>query len=401
MNIRRIIIPAMAAAIALAGCASTSTGGGAEDAGSGPDAGAGSSVAGEPSASTGSPSEDGQASGDAAPETITITDHTGEEITIPADIQRVVVDEIPIASTLLAYHHGSAPYLVGMPGSYVEDLRHTIVAEMAPEMLDVQTGYDSNGQLNIETLLAMNPDVVFYNANNTEHKTLFEQAGISAVGFSTNGDPTTVYADWLRLLEKVFQEPGKMDETITYGETLTADAQRRSAQIADADRKSALIVFNYSSGTLRVAGDTPFFGYYWLKTANAINAAVGTTQGLAPVNAEQVLAWDPDHVLIGGAGQAGITVEQVLGNQVDGLDLSALRAVKQGRVNSNQLGVRSWFTPNPDAPVIANWIGSVIYPDQFGDVDLTAMAQDYYQKVYGYELSAEQAAELLRGDTTA
>lgn len=330
-------------------------------------------------------------------ETVSITDHTGNEVEIPTDIERVAVDEIPIASTYLAYHDGAAPYMVGMSQSVVTALEDTVVADMAPELLDVETGYYADGELNVESLLDLDPDVVFYNANNTEHGEQFAAAGIPAVGFSTQGDPAVVYTEWLNLLEEVFQEPGRMDDKIDYGAELVADAQSRTATVADADRHNAMIIFNYSDGTMRVAGEPPFFGYYWLQTANAENAAVGADQPLTPVTAEQVFEWDPDFVFVGGAGQANLTVDEVIDGTAEGLDLSGLRAAQENNVYSNELGLWSWFTPNPDAPVIANWIGATIYPEQFEDVDLTQMVQDYYQEMYGYELSEQKAEEILRG----
>lgn len=329
--------------------------------------------------------------------TITIVDHTGDEVVIPADISRVAIDEIPLASTYVAYHEGSAPHLIGMSDAVVRSLEDTVVAEIAPEVLEVDTSYYKNGDLNVESLLELEPDVVFYNANNTEHGEMFAAAGIPAVGFSTNGDPTVVYQDWLRLLEDVFQEPGKMDSVIDDGAAMVADAKTRTEGLGAQDRQSVLIIYNYSAGVMRVAGETPFFGYYWLQTVGADNAAIGAQGGLAPVTAEQVLSWDPDVVLVGGAGPAGITPEQLLSNSVDGLDLSGLRAVREGKVYSNDLGMWSWFTPNPDAPLIANWLGQVIYPTEFDDVDLVAQTQAYYRQVYDHELSAAQAHAIYQG----
>ncbi|MCZ4077538.1 ABC transporter substrate-binding protein [Rhodococcus sp. H36-A4] len=335
---------------------------------------------------------DGSAAG-----TVSIVDHTGNEVSIPSDIQRVAFDEIPLASTYVAYQEGSAPHLVGMSDAVVRSLENTVVAQMAPEILDVDTSYYDNGELNVETLLTLEPDVVFYNANNTEHAQMFAAAGIPAVGFSTSGNPTVVYKDWLELLEKVFQEPGKMDSVIARGEQTVADTLSRTSNIAGGAKKDALIVYNYAAGTLRVAGETPFFGYYWLETAGADNAAVGAQGGLAAVTAEQILAWDPDVVLIGGSGPAGITPDQVLSNSVDGLNLSSLRAVQEKKVYSTDLGMWSWFTPNPDAPLVTSWLGKVIYPDEFSDVDLVAETQDYYRQVYGYELSGDQANAIYQG----
>ncbi len=326
-----------------------------------------------------------------APETAagprTVVDHGGNEVILPAEITRVAVDEIPIASTYLAYFHGEAPHLVGMSQGVVSALENTVAAAIAPEILDVDTSYYSNGDLSTETLLTLEPDVVLYNANNAEHREMFEAAGIPAVGFKTSGDPAEVYTEWLRLLEDVFGEPGKMDEVIAYGAEITAAARARNAAIPADERKNVLIVFRYSPGTLMVAGGAPFFGSFWLETANADNAAAETTQGLAPVTAEQVLAWNPDTVLVGGAGQAQITPATIIANAAEGLDLGSLEAARTGEVFSTGLGMWSWFTPNPDAPLIATWIGEAIYPQLQDREALAALTREYYEKLYGYALS--------------
>lgn len=341
-------------------------------------------------ANTTAPSAAPSAGDTATAATRVIVDHTGKEVTIPATIKRVAVDEIPIASTYLAYFKGSAPHLVGMSGAVVSALKGTVAADIAPELLKVDTSYYTDGDLNVESLLQLAPDVVFYNARNTDHAARFAAAGIPHVGFATTGDPATVYADWLRLLEQVFNEPGKMDDLISHGADLVAKARKTNATLPAADRKSVMIVFRYSPGTLTVAGEPEFFGSFWLATANAKNAAVGTTQPLAPVNAEQVITWNPDTILIGGAGQAQLTPKQLLDNSAEGIDLSSLTAVRKGNVYSTGLGMWSWFTPNPDAPVIANWIGAAIYPDLYKPNEIRKMTRDYYALAYGYKLSDKQ-----------
>lgn len=399
-----VLTAALAAALAvtIAGCSTTAspaadsaTGTGASDTttASTSESTAADTSAADSAAAVTAPAESGAA--DASPSTITIVDHTGKEVVIPSHIERVAIDQVPLASTYLAYFDGAAPNLIGMSAATVDSLRGTIVADMAPQIFDVDTSYYDNGDLNVESLLAIHPDVVFYNAQNTKNGEMFAKAGIPAVGFSTEGDPTTLYADWLRLFEQVFQEPGKMDAKLAAGQQLIDGAKARVAKVADADRKSVLMEFAYAQGTMRVAGETPFFGSFWMQAANLANAAVGADGGLAPVSGEQILAWDPDLVLLSGAGSAGMTPEQLMAGTVDGLDLSALRSVKNGDVYSSQLGMWNWFTPNPDAPLIVEWLGKLAYPDLFADVDLAADTKAYYQQMYGFELTDQQVGAIL------
>ena len=76
-----------------------------------------------------------------------------------------------------------------MSAARVKAMSQTIAAEMAPEMMQVDTSYYDKGELNAEALLNLNVDVVFYNAFNKEHGEMFRKAGIPAVGFTTLGNP--------------------------------------------------------------------------------------------------------------------------------------------------------------------------------------------------------------------
>lgn len=133
---------------------------------------------------------------------------------------------------------------------------------------------------------------------------------------------------------------------------------------------------------------------------NFVNVTKESEEGSMPVNLEQILEWDPDVILVTGVGMSSMTAAEILGNQVDGIDLSSLRAVQNGDVYSTQLGMWNWFTPGPDAPVVANWIGKTLYPDKFADVDMVSMTQDYYNEMYKYEVDAERAATIVDPDAS-
>ena len=320
----------------------------------------------------------GSSSSDGTDGTRTITDHADKQVTLPAAITRVAIDQIPIESTYIAYFDGSAPNLVGMSAARVAALKETIAAQIAPEILEVDTSYYDNGELNVESLLALNVDVVLYNANNTEHGQMFDKAGIPAVGFTTTGDPTSTYADWMHLLEDVFNEPGKMTDKISLGTGYVEDAQARAARVAEADRLSALVLMGVGDGKLTVAA--------------------GTEGSALPVDLETVLSWDPDSILVTGKGMSNLTAKDILAGSVDGVDFTQLKAYKNKAVYSTGLGMWNWFTPNPDAPLATYWVGSSLYPDKFTDIDLPALTKDYYSKMYATDLTDEQVKTIINPD---
>ena len=337
-----------------------------------------------------------------AASTRTITDHAGNEVTLPEKVTRVAIDQIPIESTYLAYFDGKAPYLVGMSAARVKAMSQTIAAQMAPEMMQVDTSYYDKGELNAEALLNLNVDVVFYNAFNKEHGEMFRKAGIPAVGFTTLGNPSETYAEWIELLEDVFNEDGHMADKIALGKDLVADARARTAKVPADQKVSTMVLMGAADGQLAVAGGKDgWFTNEWADSLNYTNVTRDTDTSHTPVTFEQVLTWDPQVLLVTGKGMSNMTANTVLTNSVEGVDLSTLSSVKSGRVYSTGLGMWNWFTPNPDSPIVANWIGASLYPEQFSDVDLVSMTKDYYQKMYNFTLTDEQAQRIINPDSAS
>ncbi len=336
---------------------------------------------------------------EAVGETRLVTDHADKQVEIPNEIGAVAFEQIPLVATYVAYFDGEAPNMVAASDHLTNMMDETVLADIAPEALDVDTSFDSDGVLNAETLLNLKPDVAFNNARNEQNRAALEAVGLPVVGFDTLGAPTDIYVRWLRLLEDVYNEPGKNDAKLAYGEELINDAESRAARVPDDEKRSVAVVMQAKPGMLVVAGGQEgWFTESWTDTMNFVSVTSGAQEGAMPVNAEQLLEWDPDVILVTGKGMSSMTAAEILENQVDGIDLSALTAVRNGDVYSTELGMWNWFTPGPDAPVVANWLGSVLYPDRFADVDLVAMTQDYYAQMYGYELSEQRAIKIVDPD---
>lgn len=358
---------------------------------------AGCSTAAQPA--TSAPQTGTQTPAHSAPATRTVTDHSGATVTIPGQINAVAFEQIPLVTTYVAHFDGKAPNIVATSKSLVNMMDKTMLAEIAPEALTVDTSFDNQGTINAETLLTKKPDVVFNNARNQPNRRSLEAVGLPVVGFDTMGAPTETYVKWLRLLEDVYGEPGKNDAKIAYGEKLITDARARVARVPAQQKRTVLVVMRANQGTLTVAGGTKgWFTDKWAETMNFTNVTEASPEGQMQVNAEQLLAWDPDVILVAGRGMSSMTAQEILQNKIEGIDLSSLRAVKQGDVYSTELGMWNWFTPNPDAPVVANWLGAKLYPAQFSDVDLVAMTQEYYQQMYHHTVTAERATTIIDPD---
>lgn len=354
----------------------------------------------ENAGNTESPGEAAEtASGEEQSGTHIVVDHAGNQVEVPDQIDRVVIDQIPILSTYMAYFEGSAPYIVGYCGSFKDTINETVLKNIAPELLESEETVYAQSDLNIEEIMKLEPDIILYNANNAEHAEILKASGIPAVGFATIGaetpaDPLERYEEWLRLLEDVFGEDGKMDSFLESGDEIVADVKARIAAIPEDKRPSSMILYQVSDGVPQVAGQG-VFGYYWLEHLGVQNVA-GDAQGFAKVSFEQIYAWDPEVMFLNGPGLMKLTVQDIMDNTVEGADFSTIQAVENGRVYDTTLGMWNWFTPNPDGPLVLAWLACNAYPEAFADYPLEETIRDYYSEFYGYEITDDELEGMLQ-----
>lgn len=337
--------------------------------------------------------------GNEQPGTHMVVDHGGNQVEVPDKIERIVIDQIPILSTYMAYFEGSAPHIVGYSGSFKETISETALKNIAPELLESSDTVYAQSDLNIEEIIKLKPDVILYNANNKEHAEILASSGIPSVGFATVGadspaDPIERYEQWLKLLEDVFGEKGKMDGFLEAGNKIVEDVETRIENIPEDKRPSAMILFKLIDGVPQVAGKG-VFGDFWLQHLGVKNVAA-EANGFAQVSFEQIYDWNPQVLFLNGPGLLKLGRQDVIDNKVEGVDFSTIQAVMDERVYNTTLGMWNWFTPNPDAPLVLAWLAYNTYPEEFLDYPLETVIREYYQNFYGYEITDEKMKGMLQ-----
>ncbi|MEZ7820797.1 MAG: peptide ABC transporter substrate-binding protein, partial [Patescibacteria group bacterium] len=97
------------------------------------------------------------------PATRIVTDHFERQVEIPSEIERVaIVYLLPLPSVMAVYLGGNVDNLVGMPPDSLNAAENSILARYSPDILNVSTKFYEGGQINMEELLNLNPDVVFF-----------------------------------------------------------------------------------------------------------------------------------------------------------------------------------------------------------------------------------------------
>lgn len=332
--------------------------------------------------SAGAPARPGGASADA----ITVVDGRGKEIALQRPIDRVVTIPMPAAAIFIAID-GSAEKLVGMHPASMAALEEGILATIYPEALDVRTDFIESGFTpSVEEVLTLQPEVVFQWAGRGDDLIApMENAGIPVIGVEY-GDQASLET-LMQILGQVAGASDRVERLIAHHHEVQEGIADRGQPIPEEAKPRVLYFLRYAEQK-QVAG-TGTYNDFYIKLAGGTNVAAGGPTGFYEVNAEQILAWDPEVILLGGFDDA--TPADVYTNEV----LSSVNAVEQRRVYKVPLGGYRWDPPSHESPLMWKWLANLLHPDTFS-YDLRADVREFYNWVYGYELSDAELDSILR-----
>ncbi|NHN89062.1 ABC transporter substrate-binding protein [Acetobacter sp. LMG 1627] len=165
----------------------------------------------------------------------------------------------------------------------------------------------------------------------------------------------------------------------------------RLGDFPDASRPRVLHILSLSP--LKVDGAGTMIDE-WIRLAGGRNAA-GEIQGSKrPVSFEQIAAWNPDIIILGGMSG---TPEASTAGAV----WSSLAAVRTGRVYRNPVGVFPWDRYGTEFALQLRWAATILHPDLFRDVSMAEVTQAFYRRFFAYDLTDEDARRILAAQPPA
>ena len=317
----------------------------------------------------------------------TVTDQLGRQVTLPDHITRAVVLQHQTLNLLVQLNAGDD--IVGVLSSWKKQLGPQFVRFM-PAIENLPTPGDLT-QVNIESLLALHPQVVFV-ANYAPQAMIqqIQNAGVPVVAISLRQDaageknkmnPTMAneeqaYNDGLkqgiRLIGEVVERQNQAEALIDYTFAARAEANAPVAGIPDSRRVRVYM----ANPDLNTYGSGKYTGLM-MKHAGALNVAAATVKGARQVSLEQVLQWNPEVIFVQDR------YPQVVKQIENDPQWQAIDAVKNHRVWLMPEYAKAWGYPMPEALAIGElWMAKKLYPSRYRNVDVDAKAQDYYQRFY-------------------
>ena len=328
-----------------------------------------------------SPAKETPESTGAEMETKTITDALGREVTVPATVEKI----IPLGNTpRMITYLGLADKVVGIGDCEIAESPLQAYAYVNRELwkdLPI-VGSDSMGETSYypEELIQAAPDVIVCTYGLDTVQDIERQTGLPVVAVTDASLFTPEYEDSLRILGEVCGVSERAEAVVEFINTCIADLRARTENIPDDDKPSILAAAATFKGSHGIEGVYSNYAVFDVISVNDVTRGMtdtGVAGGLL-VDKEQILAWDADLIFLDYSG-----VELVRQDMAENPDFyTQLRAFRNGNVY--QCPNSTWHWSNVEIPLVsAYYMGSLLYPEAFADVDFEAKAAEIFEFFLG------------------
>ncbi len=319
----------------------------------------------------------------ATPTSRQITDAAGRVVTIPSKVHRVA-DPWP-ANNAMVLMLGGADKLVA---TSEQARRQPWFRKLYPRMEFVPAAFNVAGDVNIETLIGAQPDVVLMAYGGTLPKWV---GAVDAYRVPVVTMPNSSLADLKTTARMTGEILGDRESQVAAEYVRYFDDNiRRVTEVTNKIPKNQRlkVLHTASAGILTVDGRKTVIDD-WINLAGGINAADVVGMG-RPVTLEQVVAWNPDVIIVGTApNQAS---RQLI---IDDPRWRQIKAVKEGQVFVNPSGAYLWDRHGAEAALQVLWAAKLLHPALFPDLDLKKETRWFYERFFHYALTDADFASIM------
>lgn len=306
-----------------------------------------------------------------------ITDSEGREVEIPEKVESIVC--LNVGALRYTCYMQAQDLVIG-----VEDYEKEQSISRGYNYVNFELFQDlpvvgNNGEHYPEEIISADPDVIVMSAyDDSDADSLQEKTGIPVVVVPGSDSMMDEGAyETFRIMGELYGKEDRAQELIDYMDSIKEDLETRTADVAEEDKLTAYVAGVSYKGVHGFEGTEAGYGPF--AAINAKNLADETGQtGPFDIDLEQVLAWDPDVIFVDFNGLDLVNEDYASNPEY----YEQLTAVQEGRVYS-QISFRSSASNLDTALADTYYAASVLYPEQFADVDPEEKAAEIFEMLLG------------------
>ena len=336
----------------------------------------------------------------------TVVDLMGREVKVPEEVQKIAAIAGPTYE--MVFMLGSGDQIAMVKSGHTDSYP---LANLTNPRLETLEGLAANpsSSVNIEDYLKHDIDLVVYYDNEIELKK-FDAVDMAAIVVSKNTGLIASLEEAKSLTIDQFIEKLTQPLDILSTALNTEEARSEYETWRDYCDEKLRMVYERTKDIPMEERQTVYWGNTWgeeIRSTYAlknrwyeVNLAGGQLIGpeensnFPEVTAEQLYSWDPDIILVDNhGGLPGLVMESMYR---EGSKWSTLSAVQNQQLHRIPAGV-FFLDKGTTTTLLVLWMATILQPELFSDIDMVEEVKYYYSEFYEFDLTDEQAQNVIDG----
>ena len=325
-------------------------------------------------------------------ETREITDMAGRKVTVPtAENIESVFSAGPVAAIFL--YMVVPDKLLGW-NYELNDVEKSIILDKYQDLPNFGMG----DAVNYEAVIAANPTIAINSgkindAMVSDCDALSESLGIPVVAVDNELNNS---AEAFRFMGELLGVEDHAEELAQYAEQIFTDINALSDI---PEEKKVSVYFGNGEDSLETAprGSQHAQIFDVINAVNVADLELGDGSRVQ-ISAEQLLAWDPDVIVVNGEPKADKSGSSAAEDILSNPDYASLKAVQDQKVYGTPNAPFSWVDrpAGPNRLIGMRWFSALIYPEYI-KCDINEEIHKFFDLFYHVDLSDEQLENVLKG----
>lgn len=325
-------------------------------------------------------------------ETREITDMAGRKVTVPtAENIKSVFSAGPVAAIFL--YMVAPDKLLGW-NYELNDVEKSIILDKYQDLPNFGMG----DAVNYEAVIAANPTIAINSgkindAMVSDCDALSESLGIPVVAVDNELNNS---AEAFRFMGELLGVEDHAEELAQYAEQVFTDINALSDI---PEEKKVSVYFGNGEDSLETAprGSQHAQIFDVINAVNVADLELGDGSRVQ-ISAEQLLAWDPDVIVVNGEPKADKSGSSAAEDILSNPDYASLKAVQDQKVYGTPNAPFSWVDrpAGPNRLIGMRWFSALIYPEYI-KCDINEEIHKFFDLFYHVDLSDEQLENVLKG----
>ena len=326
------------------------------------------------------------------PTSVTVQDFIDREVTVKKPVERIVVIDAHQQLTSALQAMGKYDNIVGI------DIDTSKEKGLFPN-IDKKTIIGTRKELDIEKILALNPDIVFdVGSYPGDEIGKMEDAGLTVISISLFPTIKEGFAPTIentRVLGTIVGAREKADEFVDWKERYLDIIQRRVGDLSDDEKPTAMYTYKWKDNAIFGAGSKNRFHYVLdYVGANDINSQLDSDW--AEVDLEYVIRENPSFIIFeemdhksgyGISDPSGMKASIESLKKVPGFE--NVDAIKNNKIYGLPMSLLSG-----DTWLAAIYLAPVFHQELFKDYNPVEIHQEYIDKFMGVNLNVSKGVFL-------